>query len=481
MKRAQFSLPLIGWLIAAGALAQHEGHHPSPTPTPTPEARPSRDHTRQPTASATPVAPDQGHVMGHTQMEQMSMPAGQGAADTGRNLFQSDMSLMTGMIPKDAMAGMATPKWHVMDLGIARVSYNRQGGPSGGSEVESSNWNMIHAVKEAGPGRLSLMMMNSLEPATFPKRGSRELFQTGESYRGEPLVDRQHPHDFFMNLSATYRLNLGADSGAWLQVAPVGEPAIGPVAFMHRASSGDNPTAPLGHHWQDSTHISFNVVTLGAGWRWIGLEGSVFHGAEPDEHRWDIEGGSIDSAAGRLKLYFGNGWSAQVSHAFLKHPEELVPGDNHRTTAALYYGAEGDRPFAATVLWGRNNESHGVSDSYLLEAAYQLTARDQVYGRAEYVEKEFELLATKRSLEGGPHVGPDIARIGAVTGGYVRDFDPISSLKTGLGADVTFYSFPSGLKPAYGSFPVSIHGFLRLRWGAPHGGMEHAGHVGMKM
>src|SRR5262249_28044190 len=143
-----------------------------------------------------------------------------GESNSERNLFQSDMSLMTGMTPVDPMAGMAMPGWHVMDLGVARLLYNRQEGPSGGNEIESNNWNMIHAKKTLGRGRLSLMLMNSLEPATYEKLGSRELFQTGESYRGRPLVDRQHPHDFFMSLSATYRLDLGTDSGAWLQVAP---------------------------------------------------------------------------------------------------------------------------------------------------------------------------------------------------------------------------------------------------------------------
>ncbi len=434
------AMGLLGLLGARVSFAQHEGHHPPPTPTPAP---PTSEHRHY--------------------------------KDTARegskhNLFQSDMSLMTGMTPRDPMAGMAMPGWHVMDLGIGRLSYNRQGGRSGADAFESSNWNMIHAQRDLGPGGLSLMMMNSLEPATFQKRGSPELFQTGESYRGQRLVDRQHPHDFFMHLSATYRWNLGSDAAAWFQLAPVGEPAIGPTAFMHRASAGENPTAPLGHHWQDSTHISFNVVTVGAGWRWIALESSVFHGAEPDDRRWNIEGGAIDSAAGRAKFFLGQVWSAQVSHAFLKKPEELVPGDTHRTTASIHYGADGSQPFAASLLWGRNDEEHGVSDAFLLEAAWQMTRTDQIYGRAESVEKDFELLAFK----GQPHilvVTPRIARIRALTLGYLKDFDFLQGFKSGLGGDVTVYGFPSRLKPVYGDFPVSFHAFLRLRWGKPHRGM----------
>src|SRR6266542_3593157 len=459
MRTSRFLVLIFGWLVAGCALAQHEHHAASPTPTPSPSTE------KTPTSTS------------DESMKEMS----HGDSDSNRHLFQSDMSLMTGMVPKDPMAGMAMPGWHVMDLGVARLSYNRQGGPSGGSGVESSNWNMIHAQKALGAGRLSLMMMNSLEPATYPKAGSRELFQTGECYGGRPLVDRQHPHDFFMNLSATYRLDLGADSGAWLQVAPVGEPALGPTAFMHRASSGENPTAPLGHHWQDSTHISFNVLTLGGGWKWVALEGSVFHGQEPDEHRWNIEGGSIDSGSGRVRLFFGGGWSGQISYGFLKNPESLEPGNTHRTTAALSYGGQGDGPLAVTLVWGRNDESHGTSDSFLLEAAYQITARDHLYGRAELVQKDSTLLSTKEISGGAPGGGGNLARIGAYTVGYLRDFAVVSGLKTGIGGDLTIYSFPSSLKVVYGDFPVSFHAFLRLRWGAPHSGGDHSGHTGMKM
>jgi hypothetical protein len=413
-------------------------------------------------AAAAALGQHEGHTMPGMEME---------SPPSDRNLFSSDMRLMTGQTPKDAMPEMGGPAWHVMDLGVLSLTWNDQGGPSGDSSFESGNWNMLHAGRALGPGRISLMMMNSLEPATYPARGSPELFQTGESYHGEPLVDRQHPHDFFMNLSATYRMSLAADAAGWLQLAPVGEPASGPIAFMHRASAGDNPAAPLGHHWQDSTHISFHVVTLGGGWRWLSLEGSVFRGREPDEHRWDIEGGRIDSAAGRATFDFGSGWSAEVSYAFLKSPEALEPGDTHRTTAAFYYGAAGDRPFAATIVWGRNDESGGASQSVLLEAAWQATAKDQIYTRAEGVEKDLLLLATKRLP---PLRGP-LAKIGAATVGYSRTLKIFSAWRVGVGGDVTFYSFPDSLRPAYGSSPVSTHVFLRARWGTPHG-TDHSGH-----
>ena len=215
---------------------------------------------------------------------------------------------------------------------------------------------------------------------------------------GRALVDRQHPHDFFMNLSAAYRRPVGRGA-LWLQLAPVGEPALGPVAFMHRASAGENPTAPLGHHWLDSTHITSNVITVGWGQGRTSLEASAFHGREPDEHRWNLDGGAPDSVSARVKLLLGAGWSAQASHGFVKDAEQLVPGDLRRTTASLHYGERGDRSFAASLVWGRNAEDHGTSNAVLAEGAWQATAHDHFYARAEWVEKDDELLATKHLHE----------------------------------------------------------------------------------
>lgn len=418
--------------------------------------------------------------------------------DSGsHNLFQSDMSLMTGMTPRDPMRGMEMPGWHLMDMGVIRVLYNREGGPSGHEAFESNNWNMVHASHDLWGGRLSLMMMNSLEPATMTKRGSPQLFQEGETFEGQPLIDYQHPHDFWMNLSATYRHSLGAESALWLQVAPVGDPAIGPTAFMHRASSGENPTAPLAHHGQDSTHVTFGVVTFGGGWRWISVEGSAFHGREPDENRWNFEHGKLDSASGRIRLDLPRGWSAQFSHASRHDPEVLFPGAKHRTTASIHYGAAGDRPLAFSLIWGRDTDSgkgtpstaigfgatpfalrhpnapKGYTDYWTLEATCQATVRDNLYLRAEYVDRNFQLLFTKEGALPGQPVGTAIARIKALTFGYLRDFDTIAWLKTGFGADLTAYRYPASLDSVYGSRTLSTHLFLRLRWGKPHG-MDHA-------
>ena len=423
----------LGLLLSCGtAWAQHAGHAPEPT----------EQHEEQ---------------------------------EAKRRLYPTEMALMAGMTPRDPMAGMQMPGWAWMVTGVARLALNDQGGPSGERDVESSNWNMLMGHHDLGSGRLTLMLMNSLEPATFEDDGSPELFQTGEAFEGRPLVDHQHAHDFIMNLSATWRAPLGKRSAAWAQLAPVGEPALGPTAFMHRASSGENPTAPLGHHWQDSTHITYNVITLGGGWGPLALEGSVFHGEEPDEDRWNIDGGDLDSFSGRLTLRLRGGFSAQLSRGHLEDPEELVPGDLDRTTASIHYGATGERPLAATLVWGRNDEEHGVSNSFLIEGAYAITVVDQVFARVEYVEKDQELLATKQL---GAEAEPvELASIRAFTAGYLRDFELWNVIRTGLGADLTAYRFPDALDESYGDSPISVHLFVRVRWiRGSRGHGEHAGH-----
>jgi hypothetical protein len=453
------------WLFGGAIFALAADGPPPPTPTPAPAEH--RDHD---TAMEAPAEP--------------------------RNLFSSDMTAMLGMRPQDPMGGMVMPGWHLMDMGVVHLTYNRQGGKSGSEAFESTNWNMVHAQHDLWGGRFSLMLMNSLEPETMKRRGSPELFQEGETLDKQPLVDVQHPHDFFMNLSATYRHPLGEEGGFWVQYAPVGEPALGPTAFMHRASSGDNPAAPLGHHGQDSTHITFGVVTAGVGWRFFAVEGSAFRGAEPDENRWNFEHGKLDSASGRVKFFLPGSWSAQASYGSIRNPELLFPGVMHRLTASLHYGADGDQPVAVSLIWGRDRDSgrgapsiaigffatplavrhpnapRGYTDYFLLEGAWQFAARDQVYGRGEYLDRNFQLLFTKQNALPGQPVGVNIVRVKAITLGYVRDFQLVEDVKTGAGGDVTAYRFPQFLNGVYGGSPLSTHFFFRIRWGKPHG-MDH--------
>lgn len=380
-------------------------------------------------------------------------------------LFESDMRRMTGMVPVDPMG--TAPGWGWMTAGVVRFGYNRQGGERGDEGFESTNWVMGMAHHDLGPGRVSFMLMNSLEAATLDDPGSPQLFQTGETFEGVPLVDYQHPHDFFMNISATYRAAISPRSGVWLQYAPVGDPALGPVAFMHRASAGDNPAAPLGHHWQDATHIMDNVLSVGGGWGWLALDGSAFHGREPDEDRWDIDWGEIDSYSGRVSVTLPQRWSAQASYGNLHDHHTDMPGDVKRTTASLHYGAAGDGPAAITLIWGRNDEDHGVSDSFLAEYAHQLARRHHIFTRLEWVEKDEQLLATHEHVH--QHGGQmALADVTALTLGYFHSGTIFGGL--GIGGDVTMYHVPSSLEPEYGDFPVSIHVFARARWMSAAGG-----------
>jgi len=451
------SAPMAG-MAGQPAPADHAGHAETP---------PAGGEQPQPAGMAPGEPMQHGGMTPGQPMPHGAMAPGQ-PMEHGRKLFQSDMTVMAGMTPRDSMAGMAMPHWTLMTLGAVRLLYDHQGGPSGDDAFESSNFGMVMTQRDVAGGRVTLMLMSSLEPATIPDGGSPQLFQTGETFHGRPIVDRQHPHDLFMNLSATYKGSLGDQGAYWVQAAVRGEPALGPTAYMHRASAGENPTAALGHHWQDSTHITNNVITAGAGWRWLSLEGSAFHGAEPDEHRWNIEGGGLDSVSGRVRADLGHGWSSQVSYGFLKHPEALVPGDLRRTTASLHYGAAGDRPLAVTLLWGRNREEHGTTDSFLGEAAYQLTELDQLYGRVERVEKPLELLLTK-SLEAASPAGAEaVVPVRAFTVGYFRDLKIFGTIRAGLGADLTVFGVPSELQEVYGQSPVSAHVFARLRWNKGH-------------
>lgn len=448
------------------AAAQEHQHHPPPSP---PAAAPAEPQATEPQP---------------TEPQAVPRPA----RDSGRNLFQSDMTLMAGMTPDDPMAGMAMPQWQWMTMGTVRLVYNRQGGLSGDEKVESSNWMMGMGQRDLGRGRLTLMLMSSLEAATLHAGGSPQLFQTGETFEGLPLVDAQHPHDLFMNLSATWRLALGDHGAAWINAGLRGEPALGPTTFMHRASAGENPAAILSHHYQDATHITDNVITVGGGWRHVALEGSVFHGQEPDEGRWDLDFGALDSWAARLKLALGAGWTGQVSYGFLNEPEALDPGDVKRTTASLHYGERGDRPFAASFVWGRNREAHGTFDGFLVEGAWQATTVDHFYARGEQVDRDLDLLVFKGEppvLRVTPHGEEEghldrQTSVRALTLGYLRDvyrIDDVAGLgpvNVGLAADLTLYDFESLLDATYGESPLSVHAFLRVRWGRPHGG--HEGH-----
>ena len=286
---------------------------------------------------------------------------------------------------------------------------------------------------------------------------------------GQPVVDRQHPHDFFMQLAAIWQMSLTDMAGLTLVGAPVGEPALGPVAFMHRASAMDNPAAPLGHHTFDSTHIAFGVLTAAVDrGRWI-LEGSVFNGREPDDNRWDFDFGRLDSFSGRVRFRPTDEWSVQVSSGRLVEPEALEPGNIVRSTTSIsWMRRNGADVTGITGGFGRNDVDHGARHAVFVEGARHIGANG-LYTRIEALEVETALLQTGLAPAGPSAEDKDLAF--AFTAGAVRDVLRVSGFEGAIGADVTFYGVPTSLQPAYGSHPVSVHVFFRVRPPAPGGRM----------
>ena len=372
----------------------------------------------------------------------------------------------------DPMATMdempAMPHWMTMFHGYAFLNANRQGGPSGGREFESQNHFMLMATRAAAGGKLSLLGTFTLEPATIPAEGSRELFQRGETYHNVLLVDRQHPHDLFVQLGAAWEKEIGSAGKLRFYLAPIGEPALGPTAYPHRLSASENPTAPLAHHNQDSTHIAADVVSLGWKYTIFELEGSAFHGREPDENRWNVDQGRIDSYSGRLWIRPAAGWEIQVSSGHLEHPEKIEDGNQTRTTASIGWTKALPGGFvAATVIAGRNATPAGPEWGKTLEGTWKFADANFVYGRIESVDRD--LYELEQKAQRPDDVPPDRTSVDAATLGCVRNFPWLTEAETGLGIDATIYRFTRRLNAVYGAHPVSVHAFLRVRFG--HMGM----------
>lgn len=372
----------------------------------------------------------------------------------------SGTSLQPASSPMWARHGMSGDwawSWHGNALG----SWNGATGPRGYGEASLTNWGMAMGSRMWGPGILQLKAMASLDFLTTPPGGTPQLFQTGETYGGRPLIDRQHPHELFMELAARYDLAVSDRLSLFAYGGPVGEPALGPNTYMHRVSAADNGIAPLAHHLQDSTHIVMGVVTAGAQLdRWQ-LEGSIFRGREPDERRWAIELGALDSYSARLSYAPSADWVLQVSSGYLTQPETLVAGDAVRSTASLHY----NRPFgwgnwATSLVWGQNREfAHApplLSNGYLLESAVEID-RDQVYGRFEAVDK----IGLLQNLPGQEH-DESRHRIHALTIGAARGFG-LGGLDLALGGDLTLHAQPAPLVSYYGASPVAYRVYVRLR------------------
>jgi hypothetical protein len=456
-----------------------------PTPSPKPTTSPS------PTQKSVRPEPASGSTPSSTPMP-MNMPMQHGSMNMGPLMVMSgdDMSIRVGSSEKNIMSmgqmGSGTSwnpasspmymmykakgDWLFMFHYNLIAGVNHQGGPRGVTKFESANWFMPMAFHKLGNGTLQLRGMFSFEPFTFPGGGSPLLFQTGETYKAQPLIDRQHPHDLFMELSATYTLPLG-ERGTWFTYFGYpGEPALGPVAFMHRASASENPSAPLSHHLQDSTHISFGVFTMGLAYRWFKLEGSVFNGREPDENRYNFEAHPWNSRSVRLSAAPNKNWTMQASYGFLRKPEASEPTtDIRRATASVEYNRPISRGnWASALIWGRNHTSNPTEvhnlNGYTFESTLNFLNRNYFYTRLELVDKDELLRGADRSRLGITQPHPSF-RIGAYTFGGVRDVWRTEKFSVGIGGDFTAYTMPSVLDPIYGQRPLSSRAFIRIRSG----------------
>jgi hypothetical protein len=359
--------------------------------------------------------------------------------------------------------------WMVMFHANVFVVDTQQSSPRGEDKFFSTNWVMPMAQRTWGPGQLTLRAMFGLEPATVTGRQYPLLFQDGETAYGLPIADGQHPHDFVMELAALYDWRLGKSTLLSFYAAPVGDPAIGPTAYPHRASALEDPVGALGHHQEDSTHIAADVVTVGLTHGVARVEASGFHGREPNEYRWQVQQGAIDSWSTRLTVQPGQNWSGQYSYAFIHTPEQVFPDeDQRRMTASLMYNrpfrdeAEGD--WVSSAVWGRTREGSNnlIQNSYLFESLVRFATRNYAYTRMEDVDRTSILLLGEKPIPPGFEEEP-AGRVQAYTFGYDHDFDLVPHLASAIGAQMTAYTVGSGLRPIYGSDPVGVSVFMRLR------------------
>ena len=303
--------------------------------------------------------------------------------------------------------------------------------------------------------------MLSLDPLIERGYGYPLLYQSGEQFRGQPIHDRQHPHDLFSELAVTFSHRFNEKKSFYLYAGYPAEPALGPPMYLHRPSGMNIPDAPLGHHWQDSTHVSFGIVTAGFSFGKAKIEASTFNGTEPDENRWNFDKPRLNSFSGRFSFNPTKDWSFQVSHGYLKNPERSEPEIRilRRTTASAIYNKQFNeqRDFAGAFIWGQNYANGERTNSILFEGNYNFF-RNAVFGRLETIQK------SGHDLVLAPILDHDIFRLNALSLGYIRDLIKDKGIDVGLGGMFTASFNPMALTPYYGG---TAHGgwqiFLRLR------------------
>ena len=448
MKTKYYILIAVALISVQGVLAQHEQHNQQQPDTKKDEKRKMdhKDHGNMTDHKDSSMVP-----MSHAYS--LNLPMNRNGSGTG---WLPDSSPMYGYM-------LHSKKWMYMIHGNIFIRYNDQDignkGARGDTKVDAPNWFMAMGQRKIGnKGLFHFNAMFSLD-AIFGGDGYPLLFQTGEAYKGRPLVDRQHPHDLFSELSVAYTHSFSKDVDAFIYFGYPGEPALGPVAFMHRPSSLNNPDASLGHHWQDATHITFGVATIGFRYKIFKLDGSIFTGREPNEERYDFDKARFDSYSYRLTANPTRELSLQVSHAFVKSPEELHPDEDIRkTTASVTHilPLAGENHFlSSTAIWGYNDSDDHQENSLTIEPNLQLD-RLAIYGRYEWIEKSNEELLIEGIEE------DKLFAINALTLGV--NYTILREYKTNVavGAQGSLYMTEAALDPVYGKNPISGEIYLRI-------------------
>ena len=435
---------------SAPAVAQDHHQHHEPAPQAKVEAPVQQDHAaHHPSEHALPAAGEAADGGHHAMTGALgSYPAGRDASGTA---WQPDSSSHWGMT---GMAG----GWHLMGHAVINGVHSWQERPRGDEKTFVSGMAMAMARRGFANGNV-LQFRAALSPDPLMGRsGYPLLLAAGETADGvNPLIDRQHPHDLFMELAASYSVRLTDQASLFFYGGLPGEPAFGPPAFMHRMAIMDSPEAPITHHWLDSTHITFGVVTAGLVLGNVKLEASRFNGREPDEDRYDIETGPLDSTALRLSWNPTGELSLQASWADMKSPELLEPDEDQTrwSASAIYTRSLGeDASWSTTIAWGRRSSDHENLDAWNAETGVHL-GNWSLFGRAERIE-------TNELVSVGGHHGPTYT-VGKVSLGGLRDFRLTEHVKVGAGALYAFNFLPDALEPLYDDNPNGAMVFVRLK------------------
>jgi hypothetical protein len=441
-------------LLSASLNAQHE-HHQEQKPRDTKPKKEEAttkdkkmDHDKMSHDTDSTQTPPMSHAYS------LNLPMNRNGSGTA---WLPDASPMYGYM-------LHSKKWMYMIHGNIFIRYNNQDignkGVRGDTKVDAPNWFMAMGQRKVGQkGLFHFNAMFSLDPI-FGGDGYPLLFQTGEAYNGKPLIDRQHPHDLFSELSVAYTQSFTKNFDAFVYFGYPGEPALGPVAFMHRPSTLNNPDATLGHHWSDATHITFGVATLGFRYKIFKIDGSLFTGREPNEERYDFDEPRFDSYSYRLTVNPCRTLSMQVSKAFINSPEELEPDEDiDRTTASVTHvsAMTGENHFlTSTFVWGYNDSGPDHKEnSFTLESNLQLD-RLAVYGKYENIDKSAGELVLNEFEEN------KIFNISALTLGV--NYTMLRQLKTNfaIGAQGSVFMADAALDPIYGENPISAEVYLRI-------------------